>query len=371
MFKYIYSTFIFFMLLCISCTSEDETKITTDEFSNQIGNSEIAAIIKENISNFPNNTQVSIALIDNAETEYIGVVRNGDTFEIIENENSIFEIGSITKVFTSILLSDLIEKNEATLNETLQSQFDFTIKEGGNIKLEQLANHTSGLPRLPTNYESVDYDEQDPFANYTSDLLNSYLENYAVLNNVTGSEFEYSNLGIGLLGHILSKKTGKTYEDFIQETIFKPLNMNASTTLLSNVNTTSLVKGLNANGAEIPNWNFTNATVGAGGIKSSVVDLEKFVRKNFEDTTVYNLPQQPTYEVTNDYGIGLGWQIIKDDTFTILLHDGSTGGYTSMLSLDKNNKRAVIVLSNVSGVSTQAENISTLNLALLANLSGV
>ncbi len=366
--QYLYKTVFIFILFLISC-SDDDSKDEINDFTTQISDKEVAQIIKKNVVNFPNNTQISIAIIDNEKTEYIGIIKKDDVFQIADNKNKIFEIGSITKVFTSILLSDLIRKEQATLSETLQNQFDFTLKNGGDIQLLQLANHTSGLPRITTNYETVDFNPKDPYANYTPELLEAYLENEVVLNNSIGTKFEYSNLGMGLLGYILSEKAEQTYEDFIQKVIFQPLQMTNSTTLLSNVNETQLVSGLDANGNTTSNWNFTNASVGAGGIKSSIIDLEKFTRKNFEDDSVYNLPQTPTYTIDNGLTIGLGWHILNDEGFTILFHTGGTGGYRSILTMDKNNKKAVIVLSNVSAFNVNHEQIDQLCLSLLENIS--
>jgi len=366
---YLYKATLIFIFFLISC-NDDESNPVISNLANEITNQEVVRIIEENALTFPNNTQISIAIIDNENTEYIGVINNNGVFQVTDNKNKIFEIGSITKIFTSILLSDLIQKEQAELNETLQDQFDFTVQNGGEIELIQLANHTSGLPRLPSDYETVpNFDLNDPFASYTSELLENYLDNVVVLNNPIGTQYEYSNLGMGLLGYILSKKTGKTYENLLKETIFEPLQMLNSTTLLSTIDQTQLVLGLDENGNVRSNWNFTNAAAGTGAIKSSVSDMGKFIHKNFENDIVYNFPQTATYTIGEGYEIGLAWNILNDEGFTIFLHNGGTGGYRSSLALDKNNKKAVIVLSNVSGFNVDSELIDQLTLSLLENIS--
>jgi len=144
--------------------------------------------------------------------------------------------------------------------------------------------------------------------------------------------------------------------------------MNSSTTLLKNVPKSSLIKGLDAEGNEVGNWSFTDAFVGAGGIKSSVIDLEKFVHKNMEESIIYNLPQQETFLINKQMSIGLGWHIIKKDTRNILWHNGGTAGYLSSLSIDKKNNKSVIILSNVSAYNPKGRNIDKLCFSLLKTL---
>ncbi|WP_232771706.1 serine hydrolase [Tenacibaculum sp. Bg11-29] len=213
-----------------------------------------------------------------------------NTLKVTNNSDNIFEIRSITKIFTSICLSKLITTNEAILTETLSSQFYFSIPTGGDITLLQLANHTSGLPVVPTNVGEIKgYNASDPYATYTLDNLKSYLQNDLVLSSESGLEYLYSNLGTGMLGYILAQKRQKTYEQLLHNIIFKPLNMDNSTTLLENIDSDKLIEGRDKGGNIVPYWNLDEVASGVGSIKSSVKDLEKFVRKNFENDIVYNL----------------------------------------------------------------------------------
>ncbi|MBP2831698.1 beta-lactamase family protein [Aquimarina sp. U1-2] len=332
-----------------SCTKDDDAIANASTLKDEIENPEFVKILENTISDLPENGQIAIAVIDKESTEYIGISNQNKILKRTNNEDNIFEIGSITKVFTSICLSKLIAANQASLTETLQDQFDFPLKEGGEINLKQLANHTSGLPRLPNNVdEIIDFDIKDPYSNYTVDNMKSYLQNHVVLNDINSIPFEYSNTGVGVLGYLLSQKMGLTYEDMLQDLIFEPLQMTNSTTQLSNVNSSKLVKGVNENNAEVSNWNFTDVFAGTGSIKSSVKEMEKFVRKNFEDDVAYNLPQQSTFDLGEGTSIGLGWFILEDEGFKALFHNGATGGYNSYLVMDKSNQRAVVIMINVS-----------------------
>lgn len=358
-------------IILSGCSNDDNGIETPKTLKDDIENQEFVKIIEDNISDIPKNVQIAIAVINNESTEYIGVYNNNGVLRRIDNADKVFEIASITKVFTGICLSKLVSTNNTILTETLQSQFAFPLLNGGDITLLQLANHTSGLPRLPTNIEEVvGFNTNDPYADYNINHLESYLQNHIALNSVNGTEYEYSNLGMGILGYILSKKADMSYEELLQSEIFEPLQMTNSTTLLANVDATKLVIGRDENDNTVPYWNYTDVSTAGASIKSSVIDLEKFVRKNFEDDLVYNLPQETTFEIAPAFSVGLGWHILEVDGFKVLYHDGGTGGFCSELKIDKNNKKAVIVLANVSGLTdTYSKKISELASSLLENIS--
>ncbi len=330
-----------------SCKDDDDT-FASSTLQNDIANQAYVHILENRLSKLPDNAQVAIAVIHEGNTEFIGVTNENSTLQGTNNADKIFEIGSITKVFTSICLSEMVNLNEASLTETLQSQFDFPMRAGGDITLQQLANHTSGLPRLPTNTDEVQgLDLENPYAIYTYDHLKSYLQNHIALNAASGTNYEYSNLGMGILGYTLSQKRNSTFEEMLQAFIFNPLGMTSTTTLLERADASRLVEPRDINGNIVSYWDFAETMTGAGSIKSSVTDMSKFILKNFEDDATYNLPQKATFDLGNGAQMGLGWAIYEQGEFTILTHDGGTGGFSSMLMIDKHKKIAALVLSNV------------------------
>jgi CubicO group peptidase (beta-lactamase class C family) len=330
-----------------SCKDDDDT-ITSNTLEDNITNQAYVNILKNNLSNLPNNAQVAIALVHNGNTEYLGVSNKNDILQVTNNTDKVFEIGSITKVFTSICLSNMISLNEASLTETLQNQFAFPLLAGDDITLQQLANHTSGIPSLPTNVDEIQgLDIENPYAVYTYDNLKSYLQNHMVLNATSGENYEYSNLATGILGYSLAQKRNSTFDEMLQSIIFNPLGMTSSTTLIENVDASRLVEPRDIEGNIVSHWDFAETMSAAGSVKSSVRDMVKFIRKNFEDNAVYNLPQEATFDRGNNIKMGLGWVVFEDDGFIIHTHDGGTGGFSSILMLDKDKEIGVIVLSNV------------------------
>lgn len=323
--------------------------------------------IKTFIKGFPTNTELSVLVIDVDNSEFIGVKKLNDTVDVIDNKESIFEIGSITKVFTNILLSNSVQKGESSLNETLQSNFNFKIYKGDSITLQQLSNHSSGLPVLPTNiYSKMEKTPDNPYKNYTEEDLLAYLKTDLDYAFKSGTKSIYSNLGMGLLGYIITKKENKSYEKLLKEVIFNPLSMNSSSMNL--INKDKLVKGLNEDGSIASNWDFTDAMVGAGGIKSTTKDMEKFIRKNFENDALYTLPLQETYAKNKVAKIGLGWQIIDNKNKKFYWHNGATGGYRSCLVFSKQSKKAVLVLSNISAFNSKSASVDNLCFSIFKKL---
>ena len=237
-----------------------------------------ANLLFEKTKDFPENTEFSIAFIKNEKIKYYGFKRVKDTIEYSENSKKTFEIGSITKVFTSTLLANFVLDQKIKLNDPVQDYFNIPLK-SKQIKVIQLANHTSGLPRLPSNLNLSEVDQSNPYNEYNEDKLKDYLTNELELDSLAGSNYEYSNLGAGILGYLLEIQAGTDYESLIQKYITSKYRMNNTTTNIKNVQE-NLVKGKDSTGNETSNWNL-NALMGAGGLLSNAEDLAKFTTAQF------------------------------------------------------------------------------------------
>lgn len=325
--------------------------------------------INKYVKNYPNNTQLSFAFIDGDSVTYYGVIRENDTLQSIQNEDSIFQIGSISKVFTSTLLADFVLKNKIDLEAPIQKYFDFSLKsiqkDGKSITLKTLSNHTSGLPRLPSGMTmSSIMNPDDPYKDYTQEKLNTYLREKMSLKNTPGTKMAYSNLGVGLIGDILTNVSGKSYEELLQDKIFKPYNMDSSSSERDAL-TTIPVSGLSPSGKKVPSWTFTTMK-GAGAIYSTVKDLSKFAKKNFQTDEVLDFQKTKTFEISEKQSIALGWFIVTNkEGNEFYFHNGATGGYMSSMALDVKNQKAVIILSNVNFLHPDSKNLDKLCLKLI------
>ena len=356
-------------LLLSSCSEGQNTDAENYiDVSNYVINKEQSDLIFENTKSFPNNTQLALAMVKNGSINFIGIERINDTLRTTENYNSAFEIGSITKVFTATLLSNFVNEQQLTLDDNIQDYLDFKMKSEDKITFKQLANHTSGLPRLPSNLNFFFVDRDNPYKDYNREMLIDYLTNKVELNQEPGTTYEYSNLGAGVLGFVLASISDASFESLLQDNIFARYKMPNSATNKEQIQT-KLVKGLNTSGAFTSNWDF-DVLAGGGAIFSTVEDLSKFALAQFDpENNELRLTQKPTFKVNDQMSIGLGWHIIKrKNGGELIWHNGGTGGYTSSMALDLERKNGVIILSNVSAFNSKQGHIDQLCFALIKTL---
>lgn len=311
---------------------------------------EIAEIIFAKTKDFPNNTQLSIAIINNNKTSYYGIIKTNDTIKVIDNKSKVFEIGSLTKVFTSTVLATLVIDKKIKLNDNINTYYPFKFKDDIQLNFKSLANHTASLPRLPENFNPSN--NANPYKDYGKKEIEDYLKNGIKLDTGKLKKYSYSNLGAGLLGHTLGLVQKTNFKKLLVTCIFNKYKMTNTFTSSQNLGN-KLIKGLNSSGKKTSNWDF-DVLFGGGGILSTTQDLAKFVIAHFNTkNAILNLTKTPTFKVNNTMQIGLGWHIIKLATGQELIwHNGGTGGYKSSTSINLKTKKAVIILSNLFGANT-------------------
>lgn len=329
------------------------------------GEDEIQQVFDQ-VKVFPNNTQLSMAIINEGKIEYYGVLKAQDVVQTIRNSNSIFEIGSISKVFTATLLADLVTEGKISLEDDIGSYLDTRIKDETTLLFRDLSNHSSGLPRLPSNLDLEKVDPFNPYKAYDEDALKTYLKNSVALSGK--GNYQYSNLGVGLLGYTLAKIEETSYEDLLNNRIFSELKMTNSTSRLEKVEG-ELVKGLNIEGNEVSNWDLA-ILAGAGGILSTTEDLGKFIEAQFDkENMAQALTREKTLTLSENMDLGLGWHIINTEAGSKWhFHNGATGGYSSIMVTNVDTQNGVIILSNVAPDHPNAKNVETLCFELMEQM---
>jgi len=326
-------------------------------------------IIKEQTSKFPDNTQISLSLIDNSHADFYGIKLIGDSVKYVDNKDSVFEIGSLTKLFTSAMLANLLMDKKIKLDDEIDPYLPFKLKEIENtyyqITFRNLANHTSGLPRMPDNYAYYPESSHDARA-YSLETLQEYLESDLELISNPGEDYTYSNLGYGILGYLLSTLNKRDYEKLLQKLISRPYNLKNTTTNINKIRSL-LVSGKDKNGNTIDNYDLGILSP-SGGAFSNIGDLSRFIQANFEEDPLLSLQREETYGWGN-FGVALGWHILKigGSNCEWYFHSGGMEGYRSSVYMDTRSKRAVIVLSNVSTFHPNGNNIDQLAYDLLKN----
>lgn len=267
--------------------------------------------------------------------------------------NTVFEIGSITKIFTAAAMQDMVRRGEVQLEDPVADFLPKHVRipsQGRRlITLLDLVTHRSGLPRMPSNFSPADV--QNPYADYTVEQLYSFLSGYELPREI-GALWDYSNLGMGLLGHALSLRAGMTFERLLRERILGPLAMgNTGFDLAPPVGAPS-AQGHGSMAQPVPNWDVPTLA-GAGALRSTMYDMLLFGAANLlSDSTGISSVLQDTHEVRapdvqQNLSMALGWLVNKRFVDRpIIWHNGGTGGFHSFIGLDKSGHRAVIILTN-------------------------
>lgn len=267
---------------------------------------------------------------------------------------TVFEIGSITKVFTSLLLMDMARKGEVALTDPVAKFLPANVKvperAGRKITLADLSTQSSGLPGLIPNNNPADPD--NPFADYTVEQLYDFLGSFQLARDI-GSRYEYSNVGVGLLGHALSLRAGMSYEDLVRSRICGPLGMPDTRVTLTAGMKARLAVGHGATLDAAKNWDIPTLA-GAGALRSTANDMLTFLAANLGYTRT-PLAQAMADEVSirrpaipPDIEIAYGWHVQNKEGNSIIWHNGGTGGYRSYLGYDPKSRTGVVVLTNIS-----------------------
>lgn len=344
--------------------------------------SKLAEIVKPLLEG-KKNMSIAIGLYDvNSETPrqfFFGKVSKDDSGK--PNEYTVYEIGSITKTFTTTMLVMLERDGKLKINDPVQNY----LPEGVTIhnfisteplKLLHLATQTSGLPRMPANLMMNEKtDPKNPYKNYGEQDLNIFINNY-IPESEPGTNYLYSNLGMGLLGHLMTRASGKSYEELLHYYLVDSLGMTMTGTKLSPEMTKNLAKGYNEKGEPTSGWDF-DALAGCGAIRSNISDMTKYLAfqmgKTDGEHSSYKLDfkeyltlmQKRRFE-TNipNTAIGMAWHI--SETMwdrTVIWHNGGTGGYRSFLGFIPETNTGIVVLSN------QANDVDGVALEILKYLN--
>jgi len=327
--------FLLMALTCSFASAEDEIKL-----EDQI-QSLVEPLIKEQRLH-----AVSIGIIKDGKKYSFGFGRVYDDKET-PDDKTIYEIGSISKVFTATMLARMVVDGKMNLDDAAKKYLDNAFKmpeyQKTPITLRHLTQHKSGLPRMPNNFQPENID--NPYADYDKEKLYEFL-NSCKLERKPGESFQYSNLAVGTLGHILELSTQKDYQQLLKDIISEPLKMQDTVVSLNSEKMKRLAEGHNGQDNVYPNWDL-NVLMGAGGIRSTVHDMLIFLEANLNpDETALGkaikLTQRPPDNTVKN--MGLGWHVKRNQT--TFWHNGQTGGYHSFSMFDSKEKIALVILSS-------------------------
>jgi len=274
--------------------------------------------------------------------------------------DSIFEIGSVTKTFTGLVLAQLVEQGKAKFDEPVRELLPpGTVAKpaGSEITLLDLATQHSGLPRMPDNFNPADKD--NPYADYHAANLYTFIGRHGV-EKPADAPFLYSNLGFGLLGQALATRAGNTYPALLRSEITGPLKMNGTVVTLSPEQQSRFIEGHDGEHHPAHAWDL-DALAGAGAIRSTAADMLTYLQANLHpenlnaaDGTAEGKTLSAALmesrklqaDVAPGMRIALAWMYVAETGS--YWHNGATGGYSSYALFNPKDDFAVVVLFNTS-----------------------
>ena len=327
---------------------------------------EIRAILARRVDEQKRSLGIVVGIVEPGGQRVVAYGRAGAAGEKPLDGRTVFEIGSVTKTFTALLLADMAARGEVALDDPAQKYLPagVTMPERGRaITLADLATHTSGLPRLPTNLQPANMD--NPYADYTVERLYEFLSGYRLPRDV-GASYEYSNLGAGLLGHVLALRAGRDYESLVRERVLEPLGMSSTAIALTPEMSARAADGHDPALQPVPYWDLPTLA-GAGALRSTAHDMLAYLAAHLGQAPPALAPAVErvlaTRRSADEAGAqgALAWLVQRQDGHELVSHDGGTAGFRSFVGFDRARGVGVVVLSN----SGAAEGVNDIGRHLL------
>ncbi|MDB6131520.1 MAG: hypothetical protein JWM04_2627 [Verrucomicrobiales bacterium] len=335
-------------ILCfILLMSAISFRASAEDFTNAIH-----AFLQQRVDLEKRDVGILVGIVDEHGSRVVsfGKLDNGTDAEV--NGDTLFDIASITKPFTGLLLQDMIERGEMKLDDPVAKYLPGSVKmptrNGKEITLLHLVTHTSGLPHIADNLNPKRVD--NPFAGYTVEELNGFLSGYKLTRD-PGTKFEYSSLGMGLLGHVIALKAGTNYESLVVDRICGPLKMDSTRITLTPELKSRFATGHNQFGEAVLSWD-RQTQLGGSALRSTANDMLKFVSANLgfaPSSLTPTMEKTHTIRLDQPLGmdLGLAWIITRwPQERETIWHAGGAPGYVTFAGFDKARRRGVVVLSS-------------------------
>lgn len=310
-------------------------------------NDSIRKLLAERMKN--NGVGIVVGVIEPAGRRVVGYGRTGAGDARPLDGDTVFQIGSVTKVFTTLLLADMVQRGEVKLDDPAAKYLPPGVnmpERGRPITLGDLATHRSGLPSMPTNYDLQG--EPNPYEAYTVEQLYQFLDAYR-LQYAPGVKSRYSNVGVSLLGRLLARRAGMEYEELLKARVLAPLGMNSTSITLTPDQSRRLVPGHDRYLKPVYTWEMTTLPA-SGSLRSTADDMLVFLAANLgaRDTPLKDVM---TYQrsVPAPAGGGpqtLGWGVGQVGAEQIFSHQGGKQGYRSAVAFNPKRGTGVVVLAN-------------------------
>ena len=306
----------------------------------------IDSVIQANYAKNP-DVGISLGFIHNNEEFYTSYGKLSKESTVNIDENSIFEIASITKILTANMIAQASLENKLKLDDYIDNylpkQYILHKNLQNKIRISDLASHQSGLPDIDF-MKLIEINSQQPVSSVTAESLAKMINDCTDL--IDYGKYRYSTISYTLMGQILEKVYGKSYDSIIREKILNPAKMNG--TLTKNFDVKNRTTGYNPEGGtqEFFNW---NVTAPAGLIKSNASDMVKYLKAILsKGNPISNaeLLAEKIYYKDAKREMGLGLNINTENGETIYLKSGDSMGQSSIICYSRAKNWGIIILLN-------------------------
>jgi D-alanyl-D-alanine-carboxypeptidase/D-alanyl-D-alanine-endopeptidase len=321
---------------------------------------------------------IVVGLIDEEGSKVVGVGTLDDGSGRAVDGDTVFFIGSVSKTFTALLLAEMASRGEVGLDDPVAKYLPASVRVpthgGKEVTLVHLATNTAGFPVNPDNMAGSDAREE--YESYTVEMMYEFLGR-CKLDRDPGMEYQYSNLGMALLGHVLARQSGVSYETLVVERICKPLGMTSTRVAPTAEMTTRLAMGRNEEGESTGPWQL-EALAPAGAIHTTANDLLRYAasQAGITKSTLTPIVEQ-THVFRNEDKRGLPGYIdgplfgrtampwiegaaYEPPGMELLGHGGGAGSYHAWVGFDKKQHRGVITLSTANDLDVKAVGLTLL-----------
>jgi CubicO group peptidase (beta-lactamase class C family) len=346
--------FYLVFLICITTAcKKDSTEPSQVLKTNNPMSTDLDKRINEIMSPYAQKSSrasISLGVFKDNQTSYYGYGETKKGNNTIPDSETIYEIGSITKTFTALLMIDYLQSNslsvECPVNNLLPANIPLLQHNNIPIRIRHLLNHTSVLPRLPDDFDKGS-DPDNPYKHYDSTRMYNFLKTFKLTRD-PGQTSEYSNLAFGLVGTILERQTHKNYEQLLLEKICNPLGLVKTKIILNKNDSLNFAVGYDDFGNQVPYWDDFNAFKGAGAIRSDVKDMIGYGKTIlFSDMSVLKTQIDSCLKVTylkSSVKQASGWIVQSYNGNEYFIHDGGTAGFNSYILICKNKNIVLVIL---------------------------
>jgi CubicO group peptidase (beta-lactamase class C family) len=339
-------TFIIGLVLPMRATAQISTVTTGTPAPWRIPSDDmIEQLLAERMQH--NGVGMVVGVIEPAGIRVVAHGRSGATNRRRLDGDTVFQIGSLTKVFTSLLLADMVQRGEVMLDDPAQKYLpDVKMPQRGRpMTLHDLSVHRSGLPSMPTNLR-LDADP-NPVEAYSVHDLNDFLSSFTPAT-APGEKYEYSNLGASLLGRLLAERAGEPYEKLLRERVLQPLGLTSTAINVDRSMAARLAPGHDRYLQPVYTWEMKTLQA-SGSLRSTANDLARLVAAYLDrrNTTLHDALQlQLATRYPADARQALAWGAQKIDGREVYMHDGGKQGYRSAIAFDTQSGTGIVVLAN-------------------------